>query len=312
MKENQTNEIKAVVLHDSRTVTLAEIQARIFMIRGVQVMLDRDLAILYHVATKALNQAVKRHMRRFPERFMFQLTKEEFENWKSQIVTSNIYSQEEIEAFKMGARRCPYAFTEQGVAQLSAVLHSDVAEDASVRIMDAFVAMRRFITANAGLFQRVGVLEQKQIETDKKLDVVLDKIEELSPAVTTEELFATGCVWNAYAFLSSLVRRAQQRIILIDNYVDERTLLLLDKRAFGVECAVHTRFSRQTELDFAKHNEQNAEIKKIQLPLHIHDRYLIIDDEVWLLGASAKDMGHGLCTIIKVDFTPEMVLSFLK
>ncbi|MBR3578615.1 MAG: ORF6N domain-containing protein [Bacteroidales bacterium] len=282
------------------------------MIRGVQVMLDRDLAILYHVATKALNQAVKRHMRRFPERFMFQLTKEEFENWKSQIVTSNIYSQEEIEAFKMGARRCPYAFTEQGVAQLSAVLHSDVAEDASVRIMDAFVAMRRFITANAGLFQRVGVLEQKQIETDKKLDVVLDKIEELSPAVTTEELFATGCVWNAYAFLSSLVRRAQQRIILIDNYVDERTLLLLDKRAFGVECAVHTRFSRQTELDFAKHNEQNAEIKKIQLPLHIHDRYLIIDDEVWLLGASAKDMGHGLCTIIKVDFTPEMVLSFLK
>ncbi len=275
-------------------------------------MLDRDLAILYHVATKALNQAVKRHMRRFPERFMFQLTKEEFENWKSQIVTSNIYSQEEIEAFKMGARRCPYAFTEQGVAQLSAVLHSDVAEDASVRIMDAFVAMRRFITANAGLFQRVGVLEQKQIETDKKLDVVLDKIEELSPAVTTEELFATGCVWNAYAFLSSLVRRAQQRIILIDNYVDERTLLLLDKRAFGVECAVHTRFSRQTELDFAKHNEQNAEIKKIQLPLHIHDRYLIIDDEVWLLGASAKDMGHGLCTIIKVDFTPEMVLSFLK
>ena len=312
MKENQTNEIKAVVLHDSRTVTLAEIQARIFMIRGVQVMLDRDLAILYHVATKALNQAVKRHMRRFPERFMFQLTKEEFENWKSQIVTSNIYSQEEIEAFKMGARRCPYAFTEQGVAQLSAVLHSDVAEDASVRIMDAFVAMRRFITANSGLFQRVGVLEQKQIETDKKLDVVLDKIEELSPAVTTEELFATGCVWNAYAFLSSLVRRAQQRIILIDNYVDERTLLLLDKRAFGVECAVHTRFSRQTELDFAKHNEQNAEIKKIQLPLHIHDRYLIIDDEVWLLGASAKDMGHGLCTVIKVDFTPEMVLAFLK
>lgn len=312
MKENQTNEIKAVVLHDSRTVTLAEIQARIFMIRGVQVMLDRDLAILYHVATKALNQAVKRHMRRFPERFMFQLTKEEFENWKSQIVTSDIYSQEEIEAFKMGARRCPYAFTEQGVAQLSAVLHSDEAEDASVRIMDAFVAMRRFITANAGLFQRVGVLEQKQIETDKKLDVVLDKIEELSPAVTTEELFGTGCVWDAYSFLSSLVRHARQRIILIDNFVDERTLLLLDKRASGVECTVHTRFSKQMELDFAKHNEQNAEIKKIQLPLHIHDRYLIIDDEVWLLGASAKDMGHGLCTIIKVDFTPEMVLAFLK
>ena len=312
MKENQTNEIKTVVLHDSQSVSLAEIQARIFMIRGVQVMLDRDLAILYHVATKALNQAVKRNIRRFPERFMFQLTKEEFENWKSQIVTSNIYSQEEIEALKMGARRCPYAFTEQGVAQLSAVLHSDMAEDASVRIMDAFVAMRRFITANAGLFQRVDAIEKRQIQTEQKLDVVLDKIEELSPAVTTEELFGTGCVWDAYSFLSSLVRRAQQRIILIDNFVDERTLLLLDKRAAGVECTVHTRFNKQTELDFEKHNEQNAEIKKIQLPLHIHDRYLIVDDEVWLLGASVKDMGHGLCTVIKVDFTPEMVLSLLK
>ena len=108
------------------------------------------------------------------------------------------------------------------------------------------------------------------------------------------------------------MRRAEHRIILVDNFVDERTLLLLDKRAAGVECIVHTRFNKQTELDFEKHNEQNAEIKKIQLPLHIHDRYLVVDDEVWLLGASAKDMGHGLCTVIKVDFTPEMVLSLLK
>ena len=304
MKENQNNKIKAVVLHDSRTLSLAEIQARIFMIRGVQVMLDRDLAVFYKVETAKLNRQVKRNIGRFPEDFMFQLTKKEWESLKCQFGISNV---------RGGDRRAlPYVFTEQGVSQLSGVLHNALAEDISVKIMRAFVSMRRFITANAGLFQRIGVLEQKQIETDKKLDVVLDKIEELSPAVTTEELFATGCVWNASAFLSSLVRRAQQRIILIDNYVDERTLLLLDKRAFGVECAVHTRFSRQTELDFAKHNEQNAEIKKIQLPLHIHDRYLIIDDEVWLLGASAKDMGHGLCTVIKVDFTPEMVLSFLK
>ena len=304
MKENQTNEIKAVVFHDSQPVSLAEIQARIFMIRGVQVMLDRDLAVFYKVETAKLNRQVKRNIGRFPEDFMFQLTKKEWESLKCQIGISNV---------RGGDRRAlPYVFTEQGVSQLSGVLHNALAEDISVKIMRAFVAMRRFITANAGLFQRVGVLEQKQIETDKKLDVVLDKIEELSPAVTTEELFGTGCVWDAYSFLSSLVRHARQRIILIDNFVDERTLLLLDKRASGVECTVHTRFSKQTELDFAKHNEQNAEIKKIQLPLHIHDRYLIIDDEVWLLGASAKDMGHGLCTIIKVDFTPEMVLSFLK
>ena len=304
MKENQTNDIKSVVFHDSQPVSLAEIQARIFMIRGVQVMLDRDLAVFYKVETAKLNRQVKRNIGRFPEDFMFQLTKKEWESLKCQFGISNV---------RGGDRRAlPYVFTEQGVSQLSGVLHNALAEDISVKIMRAFVAMRRFITANAGLFQRVGVLEQKQIETDKKLDVVLDKIEELSPAATTEELFGTGCVWDAYSFLSSLVRRAQQRIILIDNYVDERTLLLLDKRADGVECTVHTRFSKQTELDFEKHNKQNAEIKKIQLPLHIHDRYLIIDDEVWLLGASAKDMGYSLCTIIKVDFTPEMVLSFLK
>ena len=304
MKENQTNDIKSVVFHDSQPVSLAEIQARIFMIRGVQVMLDRDLAVFYKVETAKLNRQVKRNIGRFPEDFMFQLTKKEWESLKCQFGISNV---------RGGDRRAlPYVFTEQGVSQLSGVLHNALAEDISVKIMRAFVAMRRFITANAGLFQRVGVLEQKQIETDKKLDVVLDKIEELSPAATTEELFGTGCVWDAYSFLSSLVRRAQQRIILIDNYVDERTLLLLDKRASGVECTVHTRFSKQTELDFEKHNKQNADIKKIQLPLHIHDRYLIIDDEVWLLGASVKDMGHGLCTIIKVDFTPEMVLSFLK
>lgn len=235
---------------------------------------------------------------------MFQLTKEEWESLKCQFGISNV---------RGGDRRAlPYVFTEQGASQLSGVLRNDLAEEISVKIIRAFVAMRRFITANAGLFQRIGVLEQKQIATDKKLDVVLDKIEELSPVVTTEELFGTGCVWDAYSFLSSLMRRARQRIILIDNFVDERTLLLLDKRANGVECIVHTRFSKQTELDFEKHNEQNAEIRKIQLPLHIHDRYLIVDDEVWLLGASAKDMGHGLCTVIKVDFTPEMVLSLLK
>ncbi len=307
MKENQTNEIKAVVLHDSQPLSLAEIQARIYTVRNVQVMIDRDLALLYGVETRALKQAVRRNLDKFPDDFMLRLS----ENESNQLVSSGVAQFVIPPDYNIGGTGM-FAFTEQGVAMLATVLKSQRATNVSISIMRAFVSMRRFITANAGLFQRVGVVEQKQIETDKKLDVVLDKIEELSPAVTTEELFATGCVWNAYAFLSSLVRRAQQRIILIDSYVDERTLLLLDKRAFGVECAVHTRFSRQTELDFAKHNEQNAEIKKIQLPLHIHDRYLIIDDEVWLLGASAKDMGHGLCTIIKVDFSPEMVLSFLK
>lgn len=307
MKENQTNERITAVLHDRPSVSLAEIQSRIFTIRGVQVMIDRDLALLYGVENRALKQAVRRNPTKFPDDFMLRLTENESNNLisigVSQIVIPPGYNTGGSDMF---------AFTEQGIAMLATVLKSQRAADVSISIMRAFVAMRRFLTGNAGLFQRVGVLERKQVETDKKLDVVLDKIEELSPVVTTEELFGTGCVWDAYSFLSSLVRRARHRITLIDNFVDERTLLLLDKRAAGVECTVHTRFSKQTELDFEKHNEQNAEIRKIQLPLHIHDRYLIVDDEVWLLGASAKDMGHGLCTVIKVDFTPEMVLSLLK
>ncbi len=267
------------------STSLTEIQARIYLVRGVQVMLDRDLAILYQVATKALNQAVKRNARRFPERFMFQLTKEEFENWKSQIVTSNIYSQEEMDALKMGSRRCPYAFTEQGISQLSAVLHSDIAVDVSVRIMDAFVAMRRFISANAGLFQRVDRLEQQQALTNERIDLVLDKIEDLSPAVTTEQLFATGCVWDAYTYVCDLIRSAD---------------------------TVHTRYTDQVKLDFEKHNKQYEAIDYVQIPQAVHDRYLIVDDNVWLLGASVKDMGHGLCTVIKLSLTPEQVLKLLK
>jgi hypothetical protein len=300
-------EQKLLVL-ENKVLSVSDIQSRIFTFRGVQVMLDRDLAIQYKVATKALNQAVKRNIRRFPERFMFQLTKEEFENWKSQIVTSNIYSKDEIEALKMGARRCPFVFTEQGVAQLSAVLHSDVAADASVMIMDAFVAMRRFITANAGLFQRVDLLEQRQLSTEKKLDVVLDKLEDLSPAVTSEQLFATGCVWDAYTFVCDLIRSAEKRLVLIDNFVDERVLTMLDKRNVGVEATVHTRYTEQVMLDFEKHNKQYAPIEYVQMPHAVHDRYLIVDDTVWLLGASVKDMGRGLCTVIKVGFRPEMVI----
>lgn len=125
----------------------------------------------------------------------------------------------------------------------------------------------------------------------------------------TEQIFSSGCVWDAYTFVSDLVRTATERLILIDPFVDERTLLLLDKRAEGVPCTVHTRYSQQTELDFLKHNQQCAPISKVQLPQAVHDRYLIIDNQVWLLGASVKDMGRGLCTIIKLGFTPVEILS---
>ncbi len=297
----------ALVVQDSQFASLTDIQARIYLVRGVQVMLDIDLAVLYGVENRSLRQAVRRNIEKFPEDFLLKLKESEANDLISKGVSQNVIPQ----GYNTGGMQM-FAFTEQGVSMLATVLRSKNATEISIAIMRAFVAMRRFLTANAGLFQRVGALEQKQIETEKKLDVVLDKIEELSPAVSTEELFGTGCVWDAYTFISGLVRSAEKRVVLIDNFVDERTLLLLDKRESGVECTVHTRYTKQTELDFEKHNKQCAEIKKVQLPQHIHDRYLIVDDTVWLLGASVKDMGHGLCTVIKVGFTPEAVLGLLK
>ena len=284
------------------------IERVIYTFRGVQVMLDRDLAKMYNVETKVLNQAVKRNSGRFPERFMFQLSKEEFDNWKSQIVTSTMMSQSEIESFKMAVRRAPYAFTEQGVAQLSAVLKSDTAIEVSIRIMDAFVAMRRFISTNAEMFQRIERLESHQMSTDEKVEHIMKRMDELAPAITPEQIFATGCVWDAWDYVSQLVRSAKQRIVLIDNFVDERVLTLLTKRAAGVSATIHSRYTQQFKLDLEKHNEQYEPIEFIQIPHKSHDRFLFIDDSVYLLGTSIKDMGTSLCAITRLETTADIVM----
>ena len=284
------------------------IERVIYTFRGVQVMLDRDLAKMYNVETKALNQAVKRNSGRFPERFMFQLSKEEFDNWKSQIVTSNMMSQFEIESFKMAVRRAPYAFTEQGVAQLSAVLKSDTAIEVSIRIMDAFVAMRRFISTNVEMFQRIERLESHQTSTDEKVEHIMKRMDELAPAITPEQIFATGCVWDAWDYVSQLVRSAKQRIVLIDNFVDERVLTLLTKRAAGVSATIHSRYTQQFKLDLEKHNEQYEPIEFIQIPHKSHDRFLFIDDNVYLLGTSIKDMGTSLCAITRLETSADIVM----
>ena len=285
----------------------SSIERRIYTVRGEHVMIDRDLAYLYGVENRSLRQAVRRNMEKFPDDFLFKLTEVE----SNDVIISGVSQSVIPPGYNTGGAQM-YAFTEQGVAMLSTVLKSANATSVSVAIMRAFVMMRRFLTANAALFQRMDMLEHKQLETDKKLDAVLDKIEELSPAVTTEQLFQSGCVWDAYMFVCDLIRSAEKRIILVDNFVDERVLTMLDKRNKGVSAEVHTRYYEQTKLDFDKHNQQYEPISYVQLPHAVHDRYLIVDDDVWLLGTSVKDMGRGLCTIIKVGFTPEEVIEKLK
>ena len=178
--------------------------------------------------------------------------------------------------------------------------------------MSAFVAMRHFMIQNAGILMRLAHLERHQIETDEKIDLILDKMEERSPKMLPEQIFQTGCVWDAWSYVSDLVRSAKQRIVLIDNFVDDRVLSLLMKRVKGVSATIHSRFTKDFLTDLERHNKQYDEVKFVQLPHKNHDRFLIIDDAVYLLGASVKDMGNGLCAVTKLTATPETVLRLLK
>lgn len=194
-----------------------EFQKLIYTIRGEQVMLDRDLAILYGVQTGRLNEQVKRNIKRFPERLMFQLTKEELNDWMSQIAISN--------KEKMGIRKMPFAFNEQGVAMLSAVLRSDIAINISLKIMDAFVEMRKFIGSNAQLFQRLDRVELKHLEHDTKFNQVFDAIE--AKDITPKQgIIYNGQIFDAHVFVSKIIRSAKKSIVLIDNYIDESILTL--------------------------------------------------------------------------------------
>ena len=294
----------------SLPVSQNDIERMIITIRGQQVLIDRDLASLYRVETKSLNQAVKRNPDRFPQRFRFQLTKEE---------TQEVVTKCDHLSVLRFSHVMPYAFTEQGVAMLATVLRGEVAATTSVLIMDAFVGMRRYLMANAHVFQRLDRLEMQQLEnrqwmqaTDNRIDAILDKMEERQPALPAEQLFAQGCVWDAWAYVSELIRTATKSVTLIDNFVDDRVLSLLSKRADGVSATIHTRYTEQLLTDLKKHNEQYPEIRFVQLPHRNHDRFLIIDDTVYLLGTSLKDMGLSLCAITRLMVSAETILALLK
>ena len=170
-------------------------------------------------------------------------------------------------------------------------------------IIKGFSINQHLISLQEHFDNRFSSLESRVDNHEQKIDFLIQKEQPV-----TEQLFSTGCIWDAYTFVSNLVRSASKRIVLIDSFVDERTLLILDKRANGVDCTIHTRYNSKLQLDIQKHNQQCNHIDIIQLPQAVHDRYLIVDDEVWLLGASVKDMGRGLCTIIKLGFSPEEIL----
>jgi phage regulator Rha-like protein len=302
----------------NKPVIIKEIQNRIYTIRGVQVMLDEDLAVLYNVETRVLNQAVRRNKERFPERFCFKLTDEEYERLRSQFVilekNSTLTSRNSITESKRGKHRkyLPYVFTEQGVAMLSAVLRTATAVEISVKIIDAFISMRKFILANAQVFQRLDTLELKQLETDKKIEKVLTAIEskEIQPK---QGIFYEGQMFDAHLLVCELIKNATKSIKLIDNYIDETVLILFAKRDPKVTVTIYTKnISEQLKLDLKKYNAQypTIEIKEFGLS---HDRFLIVDDkQIYHFGASIKDLGKKWFAVSKIDINSFELLSKLE
>ena len=265
-----------------QVIGMLDVQRRIIAVRGVQVMLDRDLATLYGVETRVLNQAVRRNIGRFPEDFMFQLSKEDC--LRSQIVTLN-------EARGKHLKYMPYAFTENGIAMLSSVLRSETAIEVNIRIMRAFTAMRRFVSDHAGLVQRVGAIELKQLETDKRIDTVFDALDRGN--LLPSGILPAESEFDSMRYVSRLIESAQSEILLVDPYSDAVTLEVLSKKRPGVKVRLVCKDrGKPTPTEIAKFNRQYKGLA-VTYSDDFHDRFLIIDNvELHGLGSSINCLGR--------------------
>jgi len=293
-------------MNNLETIDDIDIKSMIYEIRGKQVMIDSDLAILYKCVngTSSINLAVKRNSDRFPERFCFQLTKEEYNNL---IFQSKKYSLRfQFETLKNESLRgrhkkyLPYVFTEQRVAMLSCVLRTNVAAEISIKIMDAFVEMRRFIINNANIFERLTNVEYKLLEHDKNFDKLFDLFQKEKEF--KNKLFYEGQIYDAYSILIDLIKTANKKIIIIDNYVDKSILDVLSKRKKSVEVEIISKNSlKLSRLDIDKFNKQYPKLE-VFYSNEFHDRFIIIDNEIiYHLGASLKDLGSKCFCISKIE-----------
>lgn len=282
--------------NQNQIIVLENIQSRIFNIRGLQVMLDHDLAEMYDVSTKRLNEQVKRNIERFPEKFRFQLTDIE----RIELVANC----DRLKNLKHSSVN-PYVFTEQGVSMLSAVLKSETAIKVSILIMDTFVEMRKFLSENANIFSRLDNIEKKQlsyqIQSDEKFEQIFEALEDKN-IKPKQGIFYDGQVFDAYIFIANLIKTAKNSILLIDNYIDETVLQLFTKRNRNVSVSIYTKnITKNLKQDLKKYNSQypNIEIKQF---IKAHDRFLIIDETtVYHFGASLKDLGKKWFAFSKME-----------
>ena len=310
---------------------LENIENLIHVIRGKQVMLDRDLARLYGVETKRLNEQVKRNIERFPEDFMFQLTREEAESSRSQFATLNEDGELSRSQFATlngrghNIKHLPYAFTENGVAMLSTVLRSQQAININIQIMRAFNAMRHFIATNAQAFQRLEVIEHTQLSlvahqeelaahqtsTDQKLEEVFHRLDE-GAATPKEAIFYEGQFFEARVLLEQIIKTATKRVIIIDGYIDAATFEMLDVRAKGVTADIYSDSEYKTLRDSHNASKGKQPVHTHKWSKSSHDRWVIIDDTLYHCGHSVKDLGKKLSAIMKMDWNPEVVLKEVR
>ncbi len=276
----------------------------IYTIRGKQVMLDSDVAMLYHYETKKINQTVKRNIERFPKKFCFQLTEDEMENLRSQFVTSSLKKE------NYGGRRyLPYVFTEQGIAMLSGLLKNKIAVQVSIYIMDAFVEMRKFITNNAQVFERLTNVEYKIFEQnkmltehEKKFEKVFNELQKEKTAEFKQSIFFDGQIYDAYSLIIDIIKQAEHKILIIDNYIDDSILKILSKKNKNVEAVVLTSPNcNLNRLDINKFNKQYP-VLKVARTNKFHDRFIVIDNKkLYHVGASLKDLGKKCFAISKIE-----------
>ena len=310
---------------------LENIENLIHVIRGKQVMLDVDLARLYGVETKRLNEQVKRNIERFPEDFMFQLTREEAESSRSQFATLNEDGELSRSQFATlngrghNIKHLPYAFTENGVAMLSTVLRSQQAININIQIMRAFNAMRHLIATNAQVFQRLEVIEHTQLSlvahqeelaahqtsTDQKLEEVFHRLDE-GAATPKEAIFYEGQFFEARVLLEQIIKTATKRVIIIDGYIDAATFEMLDVRAKGVTADIYSDSEYKTLRDSHNASKGKQPVNTHKWSKSSHDRWVIIDDTLYHCGHSVKDLGKKLSAIMKMEWNPEVVLKEVK
>jgi len=280
-----------------------QIQNRIFTIREVQVMIDRDIADIYEIKPIRLREQVKRNFNRFPADFMFRLKDAEIDF---------MVSQKAIPSRKHLGGSLPYVFTEQGIASLSSVIKSQKAAEIHVNIMRAFVEMRKFIANNAAVFQRLEKVEFRQIETDQKFEQIFKALEDKS-LKPRKGIFYNGQIFDAYTFVTDLIRTAEKSIVLIDNYVDDTVLTMLTKRKKHTSTIIYTKkLNKQLSLDLIKHNAQYPTIE-IKVFKNTHDRFIIIDNKIiYHFGASLKDLGKKWFAFSKMDVAAIEMLNKLE